>query len=76
MEPTPYDPYCEPAVYRNKLWAVKGSVWNSEDGLHWSCVNPKTPFGVRGYGELVVFQDMMWQLGSGPDVWRTRDGVE
>lgn len=75
MDDTPYDGYSEMAVYRDKIWAVKGSVWNSDDGMNWRPVSARTPFGVRGYGELVVFQDWLWQLGSGKDVWRTRDGV-
>ena len=75
MDDTPYDGYSEMAVYRDKLWAVKGSVWNSEDGLAWKQVSAQTPFGVRGYGELVVFKDRLWQLGSGKDVWHTADGA-
>lgn len=71
---TPYDGYSEMVVYKGRLWAVKGSVWSSADGVNWTQECPKTPFGVRSYGELVVFQDEMWQLGSGPDVWRSSDG--
>ena len=63
------------AVYGGKIWAVKESVWNSDDGLAWNQVSAETPFGARGYGELVVFKGRMWQLGSGPDVWHTADGV-
>ncbi|NIA15568.1 MAG: hypothetical protein GWP08_16015, partial [Nitrospiraceae bacterium] len=33
------------------------------------------PFGTRGYGELVVHDGKMWQLGSGADVWWTTDGA-
>ena len=72
---TPYDGYSELVVFRNKMWAVKGSVWCSTDGVNWTQVLARTPFGVRGYGELVVHQDKMWQLGSGPDVWHSADGV-
>ncbi len=73
---TPYDGYSEMVVYRDLLWAVKGSVWNSRDGVTWTQVLDKTPFGVRGYGELVVYRDALWQLGSGSDVWRSTDGVQ
>jgi len=66
---TPYDGYSEMVAYKGKMWAVKGSVWNSSDGVEWTQVLAKTPFGKRGYGELVVFQDKMWQLGCGRDVW-------
>jgi len=73
-EATPYDGYSEMVVYRGKIWAVKGSVWCSDDGLSWTQVLAQTPFGVRGYGELVVHAGEMWQLGSGEDVWHSRDG--
>lgn len=72
---TPYDGYSELVVFQEKLWAIKGSVWRSADGKSWTQVLEKTPFGVRGYGEAVVFKDAIWQLGSGADVWRTTDGV-
>lgn len=75
LDQTPYSGYAEIAIYRDKLWAVKGSVWNSDDGIHWNQVAAATPFGARGYGQLLVFKDRLWQLGSGKDIWRTEDGV-
>jgi len=72
---TPYDGYSEMAVYEDKVWAVKSSVWNSEDGINWSLVLDETPFGVRGYGELVVHNDRLFQLGSGRDVYSSSDGA-
>jgi len=72
---TPYDPYSEMAVYKNEMWAIKGSVWRSTDGLAWTKVADRTPFGVRAYGEVVVHDDKMWQLGSGADVWHSTDGI-
>lgn len=73
---TPYDPYSELVVFRDALWAVKGSVWKSADGVAWQRVLERTPFGVRGYGETLVHDDAMWQLGSGRDIWRSDDGVK
>lgn len=73
---TVYDGYSELAVYKDKMWAIKGSVWTSTDGKKWEQVLDKTPFGKCGYGEVVVFQDKMWHLGSGPGVWNTNDGVK
>ena len=73
---TPYDGYSEMVIYDGRIWAVKGSVWNSTDGVKWNEVAGSTPFGARGYGELVIFQDRMWQLGSGADVWHSTDGVK
>ena len=66
---TAYDGYSELAVYKDKMWAVKGSVWTSTDGKTWERVLEKTPFGKCGYGEVVVFKGKMWHLGSGPGVW-------
>ncbi len=73
---TPYDGYSELVVYQDQMWAIKGSVWRSVDGKTWTEVLDKTPFGVRGYGEAVVFRDAIWQLGSGADIWRSTDGVK
>ncbi len=71
---TPYDGYSEMAVYKDRLWAIKGSAWVSKDGIEWTQVLEETPFGPRGYGELIVHDGRMWQLGSGNDVWSTEDG--
>jgi hypothetical protein len=73
-EATPYDGYSELVAYKGRMWAVKGSVWSSGDGMHWTQECPQTPFGVQSYGELVVFQDKMWQLGGGEGVWCSSDG--
>jgi hypothetical protein len=73
---TPYDGYSEIVVYDGRVWAIKGSVWSSTDGVNWVQVCDKTPFGVRGYGEVVVHDGKMWQLGSGADVWHSTDGKE
>lgn len=75
LNETPYDGYSEMVVYSGKMWAIKGSVWSSPDGVHWTRVAEKTPFGVRGYGEAVVHDGRIWQLGSGSDVWWTTDGA-
>ena len=71
----PYDGYAEMTVYAGKVWAVKQRVWSSPDGVRWQRVAMQTPFGVRGYGELLVHDGKMWQLGSGEDVWHTTNGV-
>ncbi len=74
-EATPYDPYSEMVVFKDRVWAIKGSVWNSPDGEQWEKVLDRTPFGNRGYGEAVVLNGRIWQLGSGEDVWCTEDGT-
>jgi len=71
---TPYPGYAELAVFGGKLWAVKGEVWQSENGIEWTKILDKTPFGRRGYGELLVLADKMWQIGSADDVWNSSDG--
>jgi|TARA_Y100000296_G_scaffold86747_1_gene127642 hypothetical protein len=72
---TPYDSYSEMVVYNGKIWAIKGSVWNSSDGVNWQLISSTTPFGIRSYGETVVFKNKIFQLGNGMDVWSTEDGV-
>lgn len=75
IEQTPYPPYSEMVVHDGRVWAVKGSVWNSADGLTWTQVLEKTPFGTRGYGETLVHNGRIFQLGSGDGVWASDDGV-
>ena len=75
IEQTPYPAYSEMVVYDGKVWAIKGEVWNSTDGENWEQVLEQTPFGTRGYGEAVVHDGRIFQLGSGSDVWATSDGV-
>lgn len=72
----PYDAYSELVVFDEKMWAVKGSVWNTDDGLKWTRVLDKTPFGARGYGETLVHNGKLWQLGSGNDVWNSSNGID
>ena len=73
---TPYDPYTELVVFREQLWAVKGSVWKSSNGVQWEPVCAATPFGKRGYSEAVVFQDRIWHLGTAASVWNTENGAD
>lgn len=72
---TPYPGYSELVTYRGKMWAIKDEVWTSTDGVNWEQVCEQTPFGTRGYGEAVVFDGKIWQLGSGDDVYWTEDGA-
>ncbi len=72
---TPYDEFSQMTVFNNMMWAVGDSVWLSNDGVRWLEVNPQTPFGLRPYGELVVYDGKMWLLGDGSDVWYSSDGT-
>ncbi len=74
LEKTPYWPYAEMVVYDGRIFAIKGDVWTSTDGEHWEQILAETPFGVRGYGEVLVHDGKIWQIG-GSDIWTTTDGV-
>jgi len=76
LDATPYDGCGEMAAYDGKMWAIKGSVWCSTNGITWTRVCAQTPFGVRSYGEVLVHDGKMWQLGSGADVWCSTDGID
>jgi hypothetical protein len=75
IEKTPYWAYAEMVVYEGRVYAVKGDVWVSDDGKSWERILEQTPFGVRGYGETLVHNGKIYQLGSGDDVWTSTDGV-
>ena len=73
---TPYDAYSELVVYNEKIWAIKGSVWNSTDGVQWTLVLDKTPFSGLNYADVVVFNQEMWYIGGGSaEVWHSNDGA-
>lgn len=91
-------------IFNNKIWVMGGQttpqfapaeevfyrdVWNSVDGVKWTKVADKLPWGPRGMiGGSVVFQNRIWILGGGTydtpkkpdrifynDVWSSADGV-
>ena len=72
LEKTPYWPYAEMVVYEGSIYAIKGDVWVSTDGEHWERILEETPFGVLGYGEVLVHDGRIWQIG-GRDIWNTAD---
>ena len=43
-----------------QIWAVKGIVWNSVDGLTWNRVSAETPFGARGYGYVLARPHLLY----------------
>ncbi|MDD8015053.1 MAG: hypothetical protein PHX45_05125 [Acidobacteriota bacterium] len=69
--------------------AFYSDVWNSPDGVTWTCVAGKAPWGPRGMiGGAAVFRNRIWILGGGTydtplrprrefrnDVWSSADGV-
>jgi hypothetical protein len=92
-------------AFRDKIWVIGGQtipgiapgpelfhhdVWNSEDGVSWTKVEPKQLFTPqRGLiGGSAVFKDRIWILGGGTydtpnkpqrlfynDVWSSADGA-
>ncbi|MBI4028229.1 MAG: hypothetical protein HY360_24805 [Verrucomicrobia bacterium] len=93
-------------AFDNKIWVMGGQtlpqfasaeeifysdVWNSSDGVKWTKVADKMPWGPRGglSGGGVVFKSRIWILGGGTydtpkkpkrlfynDVWSSGDGVK
>ena len=76
LDDTPYWGYAEMVIYEDRVFAIKSDVWVSDDGENWEQILEKTPFGTRGYGESVVHDGQIFQLGSGSDVYSTTDGAE
>ena len=74
LEHTPYDVYSKLVVFHEKLWAISSSVWSTSNGVDWVRVAPTTPFCCAG--SVVVHDDKLWQLGVGPFVWWSSDGVQ
>ena len=72
---TPYDGYSDIVAFKDRLWAIKGSVWSSADGTSWTQELEKTPFGARGYSDVLVHDGKLWEVGGGPDIWVSEDGV-
>lgn len=78
----------EPVVvaFDGNLWLLGGisssSVWRSENGKDWSCVQPAAPWFPRDSHCAFAFGDSLWVHGGGlaflmGDVWRSdRRGIE
>lgn len=84
-------------VYNNKIWVIGGyyfdnathfttalnDVWNSSDGVTWTCVKQAAAFSARGGHTSVVFDGKMWIIGGcggnglndNNEVWNSNDGV-
>lgn len=82
--------------YRGKIYLGGGSildatqkggarylndVWRSEDGSAWTKVSEAAPWPIRGFHDLVSYDDRIWlvggELSSGKyatDLWSTTDG--
>ena len=70
----------EDLVFNGKMWLSNGyyhgnvlsrDLWSSKDGVTWTLVNPRTPYG--GYSEMVVYDNKMWAVKG--SAWHSSDGV-
>jgi hypothetical protein len=79
--------------YNGKMWVVGGyngggvvsDAWNTSDGLAWTQVSTKLPFGIR-YGATgsAIYDSLIWVMGGGlqnssaapytADAWYSADG--
>jgi hypothetical protein len=72
---TPYELFSTVVAFDGKLWAInKCSIWRSDTGFDWVRVLDNPPFE-NGAGAVVVHDGRMWQLGVGPEVWSSSDGI-
>jgi hypothetical protein len=71
---TPYEPFSQLTVFKDKMWAIGGGVWSSENGKDWKAELAATPFGV--WGETVVHKGILWRIATGDyGVWKSSDGI-
>lgn len=80
-------------VHDDKIWIMGGGnyrpefsgyndVWNSPDGVHWTCVTDHAPWPDRIWFSNTVYRDRIWVAGGWSDkpsvnwndVWYTSDG--
>jgi uncharacterized protein YaiE (UPF0345 family) len=83
-------------VFQNKLWIMGGGlkgfnttadyndVWNTEDGVHWTCVSAHAPWDPRTHYSNIVYNNKIWitdgslnglQSNLSNEVWNSADGV-
>lgn len=73
--------FYHPFTFQNKIWIIGGEdktrkyedIWNSEDGIHWSLIKEKNPFGPRSGSQIVILRDSLYLLNN--DVWVSADGL-
>lgn len=83
--------YSQAVVFDNKIWLIGGGerfpdvktyndVWCSDDGINWTEVTPRAPWGGRIWFSSVAYRDRLWILGGWDeqgnygDVWFTENG--
>lgn len=83
------------AVMDGKVWLLGGGtydtpahpqrlfyndVWNSADGVNWTCVTEAAPWFPRQYHDVAVWDDRLWVMEgwnqqNRNDVWYSADGA-
>ena len=95
------------AIKDGKIWIMGGGtydtpkirqrlfyndVWNSPDGINWTCVNKSAPWFPRQFHDVAVFDNRLWVMegwnekpapgetlgpdGNRKDVWHSENGVD
>lgn len=75
---TPYEAYSRIEVLGDYIYAIRHSVWRSQDGVNWEQIADATPFQTaqdRFEMRATVFHDRLWVVDP-VAVWSSDDGVE
>lgn len=73
--------FYHPFVFREKIWIIGGEdkdrqyadIWNSPDGIQWTRVSDRAPFGARSSSKIVTLGGKLYLLNN--DVWVSSDGL-
>ncbi|MDX1909367.1 MAG: hypothetical protein SF053_20175 [Bacteroidia bacterium] len=73
--------FYHPFVFNDHIWIIGGEdtrtayqdIWRSPDGIHWTQVADRLPFGKRSSAQVVVLNGALYLLDH--DVWRSTDGI-
>lgn len=86
LENTPYDLFADLVSYNGKVYAIKESVWVTEDMLMWVKISNSTPmvetlssvsFPWPQFREVLVFNNEIYALADGTaNVFKTKNGID
>jgi hypothetical protein len=83
-------------VFKERMWIIGGGtystpgkpmrvyyndVWNSQNGVNWTCATEAAAWSPRQFHDVAVFDDRIWVLeggdlaGNRKDVWHSSDGI-
>jgi hypothetical protein len=74
--------FYHPFVFANKFWIIGGEdqyqqyadIWNSTDGVQWTKLHDRLPFGNRSNSQVLQFNNRLYLLNN--DVWSSADGID